>query len=271
MRTWTDRDAWERRRSELIQQIKDRSLRVFPSEKVPFATWKAAQRAWVDGLSDTFNVEFTTEQDIRVQGQLFVPREESARREALIYVKRAEDIIFPADWDPLLPVLGRKVVLVLHPRGVDYPVDNLRLSTIKRTAALLGGTLETMQLWDLLRSVDFLAADQGLPLKAVSVYGRGQMGPLGLYAAALDDRITRVILDDPPGSHWQGPPLLNILRITDLPEAAALIAPREIVSLTPLPSQYNYTASIYALYGIRNPFRYAGALGSAMQVWKKSE
>jgi hypothetical protein len=94
------------------------------------------------------------------------------------------------------------------------------------------------------------------------------MGPLALYAAALDDRITRVILDDPPASHWQGPPLLNVLRLTDLPEAAALMAPREIVSLTTLPAAYDHTASIYALYGKRDAIRQAGALGAAMQVWK---
>jgi hypothetical protein len=125
-----------------------------------------------------------------------------------------------------------------------------------------------MQLWDILRSVEFLTEDQRLNLKSISVYGRGQMGPLGFYAAALDDRITRVIVDDPPGSHWQGPPLLNILRLTDLPEAAALLAPRELVSLTPLPPAYDYTASIYALYRRGDAIRPAGGLGEAMQVWK---
>jgi hypothetical protein len=94
------------------------------------------------------------------------------------------------------------------------------------------------------------------------------MGALGLYAAALDARITRVILDDAPASHWQGPPLLNILRVTDLPEAAGLVAPREIVSLTPLAPAYQYTSSIYALYGRRNAIRQAGDLGEALEVWK---
>jgi cephalosporin-C deacetylase-like acetyl esterase len=265
---WKERTAWERRRSELIALLKERVLRLFPKTTVPFATWKAPLKTWVPGCCESFNVEFTTEQDIRVQGQLFLPVRVTARDAALIYVKRAEDVIFAADWDLLLPVLGRRVVLVLQPRGVDYPVDNFRLSTIKRTAALLGGTLESMQLWDILRSVEFLTADQELNLRSISVYGRGQMGPLAFYAAALDERITRVIVDDPPASHWQGPPLLNILRLTDVPEAAGLLAPRELVSLTPLPPAYDYTASIYRLYGSRDAIRQAGALGDAMQVWK---
>jgi hypothetical protein len=47
------------------------------------------------------------------------------------------------------------------------------------------------------------------------------------------------------------------------------MAPRELVSLTPLPPAYDYTASIYALYGKRDAIRQAGGLGAAMQVWKE--
>ena len=43
---------------------------------------------------------------------------------------------------------------------------------------------------------------------------------LGQLAAAL-----QVVLIDPPESHKEGPVFLNILRHTDLPEAAALLAP----------------------------------------------
>jgi hypothetical protein len=126
-----------------------------------------------------------------------------------------------------------------------------------------------MQLWDLLRSVDYLVEGEGLKLDGISVYGRKQMGPLGFYAAAFDPRITRVILDDPPASHWQGPALLYVLRVTDLAEAAGLVAPGEIVSLTPLPSSYKYTSSIYGLYGLKNHIREAGDLGSALGIFSR--
>ena len=89
-----------------------------------------------------------------------------------------------------------------------------------------------------------------------------------MYAAALDGRITRVIVDDPPYSHWQGPSLLNVLRLEDLPEAAALVAPREIVSLTTLPEAYAYTSSIYGLYGKKGGIREAGDLSEAVKVWE---
>jgi cephalosporin-C deacetylase-like acetyl esterase len=267
-RTYTRKADWERRRAELLQQLKDQVFRLQPSPSVPFDTRKTLDKRWADRYAEPFNVEFSVEKDLRVNGQLFVPRDEKSRHSALIYVKRQEDIIYPIDWDLLLSVLSSKVVLVLHPRCVDYRIDSDRLTVIKRSIALLGGTLESMQLWDILRSIDFLTKDQGLNLKSVSVYGRGNAGPLGLYAAALDPRISRVILEDPPESHWQGPPLLNVLRITDLPEAAGLLAPRELVSLTPLPRAYDHTASIYALYGSRDSIRQAAGLYEAMKMWE---
>jgi hypothetical protein len=92
------------------------------------------------------------------------------------------------------------------------------------------------------------------------------MGALALYAAALDSRITRVILDNPPASHWEREPaLLNILRHTDLVEAAALVAPRTIVSMTPRAPAWEYTRSIYKLYGKPEQMREAGGLSHALR------
>jgi len=58
------------------------------------------------------------------------------------------------------------------------------------------------------------------------------VGILALYAGLFDERVNRVIMSDAPGSHWQGPALLNILRITDIAEVAGAFAPRQLVSLT---------------------------------------
>jgi hypothetical protein len=270
LQNWTSLDHWKRRRTELLREMKDKVFRGFPQEKVAFDIWKSKEGGWTSRYADSFNVEFTTEQGIRVNGQLFIPRDGKPSHRALIYVKGADDVIYPVDYDPLLPAFTTHVILVLQPRAVDYPgVTNYKMSNIRMTSALIGSTVESMQLWDLMRSVDYLVEGEGLKLDSISVYGRKQMGALGLYAAAFDPRITRVILDDPPASHWQAPPLLNILRITDLPEAAGLVAPREIVSLTPVPEAYAYTASIYALYGKKDQIREAADLGQALMVWKR--
>jgi cephalosporin-C deacetylase-like acetyl esterase len=260
--------AWNKRRQQLAAALRDKVFRAFPKNQVPFDAWKAKYSMWTEKYADSFNVEFTTEESIRVHGQLFIPRNGKTRHPALIYVKGQDDIIFSVDYDLLLSAFADHVVLVLNPRAVDYPMNVNRTSVTKMTAALLGGTLESMQLWDILRSVDYLVDEEKLDLSSISVYGRKDMGGLALHAAAIDNRISRVILNDPPASHWQGPALLNVLRITDLPEVAGLIAPREIVSLTPLPDAYSYTRSIFRLHGKSDSIRQAASLGEALRVWE---
>jgi hypothetical protein len=60
-----------------------------------------------------------------------------------------------------------------------------------------------------------------------------------------------------------------VLRYTDLAEVAALLAPREIVSLTPLPAEYRFTRSVYGLYGKPAAIRQAASLGEALRVWER--
>lgn len=268
LQPWNSLPAWNQRRRQLAATLREKVFRAMPASKVPFETWKAVYDMWTNRYAHSWDVEFTTEESIRVHGQLFVPRNGKPRHPALIYARGKEDIIFPRDYDHLLSAFTNHVVLVLNPRAVDYPMDVTRTSVTKMTAALLGGTLESLQLWDILRAVDFLVEEEKLDLASLSVYGRKEMGGLALHAAALDERISRVILDDPPASHWQGPALLNVLRFTDLPEVAGLVAPREIVSLTPLPEAYRYTRSIFLLHGKGGALRQAASLGAALRVWE---
>jgi cephalosporin-C deacetylase-like acetyl esterase len=260
--------AWSRRRAALLTELDDKVFRAFPKHQAPFEAVKIKQTGWPSRYADQFAVEFNSEAGVRITGQLFLPRDGRTSHPVLVYLKGEEDVIYPVDYDNLLPAFRNHVVLVLLPRAVDYPADRYRMTTLRRTAALIGATSESMQVWDLLRSLDYLAEVEKVNLDSVSVYARRQMGPLALYAAALSERIHRVILDDPPASHRQGPALLNILRITDIPEAAGLMAPREIVSLTPLPGGWTHTSSIYALYRKGSGIRRAGGLGEALEVWK---
>jgi cephalosporin-C deacetylase-like acetyl esterase len=261
--------AWNKRRASLLAEIKDKSLRAPPAGKVPFNAVKTPTKDWSTRYSGSVvRVEFETEQGLRVNGQLFVPSDGKPKHPALIYAKGSRDVVYPIDYDSLLGVLGTHVVLVLHPRAVDYPIDTYKTATIRRTAVLLGETLEAMQTRDIVRSIDFLREGEGLELSSVSIYARKEMAVPALYAAATDERISRVILDDPPYSHWQGPAMLNALRFTDLPEVAALVAPREIVSLGPLPADYRLTSAVYALYGNKAGIRSANALPDALRVWE---
>ncbi|MCW5983500.1 MAG: acetylxylan esterase [Bryobacteraceae bacterium] len=263
-----DRRAWETQSVKAIAELRESVFRLFPSRMVPFDAWKQKRGGWSDRYADHFDVEFNTESDIRVHAELFLPRTKAASHPALIFVKGRDDVIYPVDWDRLLPALANHVVLTLYPRAVDYPMNNYRWATVQRSFALLGGTIETMQTWDILRAIDYLVEGEGLRLDSVSLFGRKAMGALSIYAGALDKRVTRVIVENPPATHWHDVPLLNVLRIADLPEAAALLAPRELVALGPLPREYERAREIYHLYKASDRMRPAGGLGEALRVWE---
>src|SRR4029434_2048229 len=102
----------------------------------------------------------------------------------------------------------------------------------------IGRTVASMQLWDVLRAVQWALEDEKLTPESIALYGKSDMAILALYAGVLDDRIDRVVLCDPPTSHWQGPALLNVLRVTDIPEVASAFAPRELVVLCERSDQF---------------------------------
>jgi hypothetical protein len=76
---------------------------------------------------------------------------------------------------------------------------------IERSASWVGRTVAAMQVWDILRTVEWAAGEEKIPMSSVTVYGKGEMGILGLYAALFDNRIGQVNLKDPPESTGRAP------------------------------------------------------------------
>jgi hypothetical protein len=103
-----------------------------------------------------------------------------------------------------------------------------------------------MRLWDVLQAAAALRDVSG---SEVVTAGSGVAGALGLWAGILDERIPQSILFDAPTTHLDGPIFLNILRYTDLPEAAALMAPRRVTFYGSMPAAYRETQGIFTLYG----------------------
>ena len=118
-------------------------------------------------------------------------------------------------------------LVLVAPRGIGRtafdPAERKQVQN-RRRFYLLGQTLEGMQIWDLRRAI---AATQrieplaGLPLTLV---GEKTGAAMALYAALFEPSVTELRLLAPPTSHAQGPYLLNISRVLDIPQAVALAA-----------------------------------------------
>ena len=268
LRTWSSPAHWQRRRKELLEQLEEKVFRGFPKEKGAFQTSVTKDSGgWAARYADYKEVEFSSEPGIRVRARLLVPKDRSKKAPVLIYVKRPGDSIYPLDLDELLPLLGRYTVLIFNARLTEHPVSAFEYAEIERTASWTGRTVASMQVWDIMRAVQWMMEEEKISSPSVSLYGKGEMGILSLYAGLFEERVGRVILNDPPGSHWQGPALLNVLRVSDVPEVAGAFAPRQVVCLTSLPQAFQYTRRIYELLGSAASLAQAGSLPEALQVW----
>ncbi|MGH9855976.1 MAG: acetylxylan esterase, partial [Blastocatellia bacterium] len=234
----------KQRRAELIAQLKEKVFRWFPRERIPFETKVSSNRGgWAASYADYKEVEFTSETGVRIRAQLLRPKGQ-ANAPLLIYAKRAGDSIYHMDLDELLPVLGRYATLILNPRLTEHPVSAFQYAEIERSASWVGRTVAAMQVWDILRAIEWATAEEKISAPSVTLYGKGEMGILALYAGLFDERVSQVVLNDAPASHWQGPALLNVLRITDSAEVAGAFAPRRLVSLTKFPGSFDYARDV---------------------------
>ena len=264
------RVAWARRRAELLAQLKVRVFRWFPTERIPFET-RALRGGggYMPKYVDYREVSFQSEDGVRIRAQLLAPKRRVSEAPLLIYVKRPGDSIYAMDMDELLPLLGRYTVLILNPRFTEQSLSAAEYTDVERTAAWVGRTIGALQVWDVLRAVHWAADEEKLSASSISVYGKGEMGVLALYAGLFDERIKQVILNDPPASHRQGPALLNVLRVTDIPEVAGAFAPRRLVSLMKLPEPFHQPQRIYRREGASARFVQAGSLPEALEVWNQ--
>lgn len=265
------RRSWDKRRAELIAALNEKVFRWFPANPLPFET-KAGRNdgGWATRYASYKEVSFQSEEGARVRAQLFTPTNSTATTPVLIYAKRPGDSIYFMDLDELLPILGRWTVLILHPRFTEVPISAAEYRNIAMTAAWTGRTIPSMQIWDMLRAIEWLHKEETVKPATLSIYAKGEMAAAALYAALLDPRVTRTILNDPPASHWNGSPLLNILRVTDLAEVAGALAPRTLVTLRPPPASWSLTKKLYQLNRASAQYQHTASLPEALRIWENT-
>jgi dienelactone hydrolase len=259
--------SWNERRRELLAGLKTQVFGWFPKSEPPIPFEPQVTRSsggWGARYADFKEVTIVTEPGVRIRVQRFVPKDAKGPRPLLLHVKRAGESLYSSDFDERLPLMDRASVLVVTPRFTEHSISAAEYTDIERTAAWTGRTIASMQVWDTLRAVAWAIEEERIPAAEVSLFGRGDAGIVALYAALMDSRVRRVVLAEPPNSHWQSPALLNVLRITDIPEAAAAVAPGEVVFLRALPPGFEATRKQIERAGHGPALRVAGSLAVAL-------
>jgi cephalosporin-C deacetylase-like acetyl esterase len=176
-----------------------------------------------------------------VTGRMAIPGS-SGRKDAILLLQAQE-----TEFDRLAQA-GR-VTMALDPRPSQPGTEGLKSSylgpfnLISLRAFLVGRTILGMRVDDVIQAVDWLASDPDVSRK-ITLYGNGAMGAVALHAAALDPRISgvvientlasyRMILDEPLHRNVSEIVIPGVLKKYDLGDLMLAIAPRPVTVIDP--------------------------------------
>lgn len=127
---------------------------------------------------------------------------------------------------------GTMLVLLL-PRGIGptaWNSDAKKRTQIERRFMLIGQTSDGMRIFDIVRVIQAIRGQnawKGIPL---TMKAQGRFGVLACYASVFEP-VDKLILTNIPKSHRDGPYILNISRVLEVPQAVLLAADRSRVEL----------------------------------------
>ena len=168
---------------------------------------------------ESLRVTSTTQQSLdgyRLES-LSIESEPGVTLDSLIAIPTSGNQIHPAVlWMDALPnprtaasadfirlVKAGNIVMAFQPRGVlGEPLPNPNqlalgnyMQPLLRSIAV-GKTLVGMRVDDTLRAITWLSSRSDVDKSAITLYGKGGLGMVALHTAALDNRVTRVVIEN---------------------------------------------------------------------------
>jgi cephalosporin-C deacetylase-like acetyl esterase len=144
------------------------------------------------------------------------------------------------------------IVVALQVRGAPVDAQNGQSQQfalgpymgVNLRAIILGKTLVGMRADDMIRCINWLGSRRDIDRASLTLYAKSGLGMAALHAAALDDRITNVIvenslvsyktaLDAPLHRNLSEITIPGVLKHYDVPDLLEAIAPRKVVLLNP--------------------------------------
>jgi hypothetical protein len=184
--------------------------------------------------------EFTSQGAVRLPFRVFYTGAEQDVRRIVLHV--ADEKAW-AELDSAPPYAaaiarGELALLVLAPRGIGPTASSAPAAAqnqIRRRYLLLGQTIDGMRVWDICRALEAIRTARQFTGQPIQLSGVRDQAINALYASLFIDGLAGVELHAPPASHLTGPDYLNVLRYLDVPQAVALAAERQPVTLHQTP------------------------------------
>jgi cephalosporin-C deacetylase-like acetyl esterase len=191
---------------------------------------------------------YESESGITIPSLLFVPEGGDDKKAAVVIVSGDGKKASAPEAERL--VKSGMVVLSIDARGFGETQINTGVNSEEfdhyfgdfrdaMTALLVGKTMVGMRALDITRAVDLLSARRDVDREKIYVYGKKGGAVPALYAAVLDRRIRKVVLEDMLSSYESvvenkihrrvlESVVPGALKFYDLPDLAATLAPRKL-------------------------------------------
>ena len=133
---------------------------------------------------------------------------------------------------------------------------------IRRSAAWIGRTIASMQVYDVLRCIVFCRTLKGVDPAKIGIVAEGGMSAIALYSALLDGKCETLVLKNPPESQDRPSQpdgrgtaieMLNCLKVTDVYQIPALLSPARIMICGEIPATYQWSEELLKRLG-KNSF-----------------
>ncbi|MEY4938905.1 MAG: hypothetical protein RIQ93_640 [Verrucomicrobiota bacterium] len=237
---------------------------------VPAAAPASARSLWRT-LGADYSIEtlaIASEPGVEVRTEVFVPTARPGPAKPAVIIARDDASPIDPETDAEVAAWRKAgyVVLIAQLRGLqNAPEKKAYYTTNYRTsmrAVLLGKTLAGMRTRDLLAVFDYASTRPEIAAGKITIVGRGNMGAIAQYAAALEPKISKVIASETLVSYMdvvRAPRcpenfvdiiVPSVLVDFDLPDVAGAAGPGRIVLVNPVSAAGGITtAAAQTLYG----------------------
>ena len=240
-------------RSEVVNFLKIKTFGAFPKEPAPLDIRMDFQ-ATLNSRKYLENYSFVSEKGWRLNISLRKSSGSDELQPLLLVLRNPNEKRWASE--SLVSGLKRKTnIAFFEARGIGETGWSPSLQWhIRRAAAWTGRTVASMRVYDVLRCLEVLRKIPGIDPNNIGLVAQGEMVAIAAYAALLDGNVKSLILKNPPATQniasepsgkGEAIEMLNCLRITDLPQVAGLMFPKQLVLMGEQPKSYDWTEELY--------------------------
>ena len=216
----TSKSRWEQQRNSWLSALRSRCFAAWPRETVPASLVKYASDSSGDWKRDYF--EFESQPGLKLR-PVFDSSRSGPPDKLILQIHTGMRDIQPLK----TAVVGQ---FMARSAGDNTIADAKKRTQIRRRFMLLGETVESARVWDIVRAIGAIHASKEFGSLPIRLEAEGNMAVNALYAS-LFAPVDELALTNLPQSHTNGPDYLNVLRILDIPQAVAIASEHTRVKL----------------------------------------